>query len=102
MQREEMKEKRQIVIWPLYLDSGRTRKDGRLAPEAASVKSPRTSEIFKAAQKLGMNPEMVTGKAHPATWSDRSGMVLVDNLGPKSDIVRRVGTEIIRMRGGKQ
>lgn len=102
MQKEEMREKKQIIIWPVYLDAARTRKDGRLAPEECSVKAPKVSEIFRAAGNLGLHPEIVKDKAHPATWTDKSGMVIVDNNGPKSEIIRKIGIEIIRLRGGKQ
>ena len=102
MQREEMKEKHQIVIWPVYLDANKARNEGRLTPMSSSVKAPRVMEIFKAAEKLGLHPEQVSGKAHPAAWADKSGHVLVDNIGPKTDLLRRIGTEIIHMRGGKQ
>lgn len=102
MQREEMREKHQIVIWPVYLDATKARNEGRLAPLECSVKAPRVTEIVRAADKLGLHPEQVSDRAHPATWADKSGHVLVDNIGPKSDLLRRIGTEIIRLRGGKQ
>jgi signal recognition particle subunit SRP19 len=102
MQKEEMREKKQIILWPVYFDAGKARNEGRLAPVECAVKAPKVSEIFRAAEKLGLHPELVKDKAHPATWTDKSGMVIVDNLGPKSEIVRKIGAEIIRMRGGKQ
>lgn len=102
MQKEEMREKKQIIIWPVYLDAGKARNQGRLVPMENAVKAPKASEIFRAAEKLGLNPELVKDKAHPAAWTDRSGMVVVDNKGPKTEIIRKIGTEIIRMRGGKQ
>ncbi len=80
----------------------KARNQGRLAPLECSVKAPKVSEIFRAAEKLGLNPEIVKDKAHPATWTDKSGMVVVDNKGPKPEIIRKIGTEIIRLRGGKQ
>ncbi|OPY25404.1 MAG: Signal recognition particle 19 kDa protein [Methanocella sp. PtaU1.Bin125] len=102
MQKEEMQEKKQIVIWPVYLDAGKARNEGRLAPAECSVKAPKASEIYRAAEKLGLHPELVKDKAHPAAWTDRSGMVVVDNRGPKSEIIRKIGAEIIRIRGGRQ
>ncbi len=102
MQRDEMKEKKQIVVWPVYLDAARARNEGRLVPAANAVKAPKVYEIVRAAEKLGLHPEAVKDKAHPATWSDRSGMVLVDDKGPKSELLRKIGAEIVRMRGGKQ
>jgi signal recognition particle subunit SRP19 len=102
MQKEEMRENKQIIIWPVYLDAAKARNEGRLAPVECSVKTPKVSEIFRAAEKMGLHPEIVKDKAHPAAWADRSGMVVVDNKGPKTEIIRKIGTEIIRLRGGKQ
>ena len=102
MQREEMKEKHQVLIWPVYLDATKARNQGRLAPLSCSVKGPKVNEIYRAAEKLGLHPEQVSDSAHPSTWADKTGHVLIDDIGPKSDLLRRIGTEIIRMRGGKQ
>ncbi len=102
MQKEEMREKKQMVIWPVYLDAGKARNEGRLAPLESAVKTPKVPEIMRAAEKLGLHPELVKDKAHPATWTDKGGMIIVDNKGPKSEIVRKIGAEIVRMGGGKQ
>jgi signal recognition particle subunit SRP19 len=102
MQKEEMQEKKQLIVWPVYLDAARARNEGRQVPAEFAVKAPRVSEIHRAAEKLGLHPEIVKDRAHPATWTDRSGMVIIDNLGPKSELLRKIGTEIIRQRGGKQ
>ena len=102
MQKEEMQQKGQIVIWPLYLDAGRKRSEGRLVPLQFAVRAPRASEVQRAAEKLGLHPELVPDKAHPANWADKSGMVLVDNRGPKPEALRKIGAEIIRQRGGKK
>ena len=97
-----MKEKKQIVVWPVYFDATRARNQGRLVPAANAVKAPKVSEIARAAERLGLHPETVKEKAHPATWADKSGMVLVDDRGPKSELLRKIGAEIVRMRGSKQ
>lgn len=102
MQKEEMQEKKRIIIWPVYLDAARARSDGRLVPEASAVRTPKVSEIHRAAEKLGLHPEIVKDKAHPSTWTDRSGMVVVDNRGPKSEIARQIGAEIAKARGEKK
>lgn len=101
MQKIEMQKKNRIVIWPVYLDLGRTREQGRLVPVDVAVKSPKVSEIVRAAERLGLNPEVEHDKAHPSAWWDKSGLVTVDSKGTKTDILRRIGAEILRMRGGK-
>jgi signal recognition particle subunit SRP19 len=102
MQKEEMQQKKQIIIWPVYLDATRARNEGRLVPAQCAVKAPKVSEIYRAAEKMGLHPEIVKDRAHPATWTDKSGMVVVDNKGPKTELLRKIGAEIIKARGGKQ
>jgi signal recognition particle subunit SRP19 len=102
MQKEEMQQKKQIVVWPVYLDATRARNEGRLVPAQCAVKAPKVSEIYRAAEKMGLHPEIVKDRAHPATWTDKSGMVVVDNKGPKTELLRKIGAEIIKARGGKQ
>ncbi|MCD1296160.1 signal recognition particle [Methanocella sp. CWC-04] len=97
-----MKQNKKIIIWPIYLDLSRTRNEGRLTPKEFSVKSPKASEIVKAADNLGLHPEIYQNKVHPSIWWEKTGYVAIDNIGPKSDLLRRIGKEIIRMRGGKQ
>ena len=50
-------------------------------------------EMCYAAEKLGLHPEQVSGRAHPANWADKSGHVLIDNIGPKTDLLRRIGLQ---------
>lgn len=102
MQREEMQSNKRIFVWPVYLDLNHTRKEGRLTKKEHSVKAPKVSEIKRAAENLGLHPEVEADRAHPARPFDRSGRVTIDNLGPKSALLDRIGAEIIRLRGGKQ
>lgn len=102
MQKEQMRQNKKIVIWPVYLDLNHTRKEGRLTRNELSVKAPKVFEINKAAEKLGLHPEIEAGKAHPSRWWDKSGRVTIDNAGPKTVLLGKIGAEIIRMRGGKQ
>ena len=102
MQKELMQRKKRIFVWPIYLDLNHTRKDGRLTKKEHSVKAPKVSEIKRAADNLGLHAEIELNKAHPTTWWDKGGRVTIDNAGPKSALLDKLGVEIIRLRGGKQ
>jgi signal recognition particle subunit SRP19 len=102
MQKEQMQDKKRIFVWPIYLDLNHTRKDGRLTRKEHSVRAPKASEIKRAAENLGLHPEVEVNKAYPSTWWDKGGRVTIDNAGPKSVLLDKIGTEIIRLRGGKQ
>ncbi len=102
MQKEEMQEAKRIIVWPVYLDFYRTRKEGRLTKKEHSIKTPRIAEIKRAAEKLELSPELVTDKAHPAKPMEKTGYVTINNIGPKSVLLDKIGAEIIKMRGNKQ
>jgi signal recognition particle subunit SRP19 len=102
MQKEQMQSKKRLFIWPVYLDFNHTRGEGRLTKVEHSVKAPKVSEIKRAAENLGLHPEIEVNKAHPASWWDKVGRVTIDNAGPKTLLLDKLGAEIIRLRGGKQ
>ncbi|HTX43812.1 MAG TPA: signal recognition particle subunit SRP19/SEC65 family protein [Methanocella sp.] len=102
MQKEQMQSRKKIFVWPAYLDLNLTRGEGRLTRKEHSVKAPKASEIKRAADNLGLHPEMEADRAHPSTWWDRGGRVTIDNAGPKTVLLDKIGAEIIRLRGGKQ
>ena len=102
MQKEDMQEAKRIIVWPVYLDFYRTRKEGRLTKKEHSIKSPKVSEIKRAAEKLELHPEIVNDKAHPVKPMEKTGYVTINNIGPKSVLLDQIGAEIIKMRGNKQ
>lgn len=46
-----MKDETRIIIWPVYLDSTKTKSEGRKIPREGSVKAPKLREISQAAKK---------------------------------------------------
>jgi len=93
-----MKDKGKLVIWPTYIDQTRSRSEGRIVAKKNSVKEPQLQEIKKAAQELGLNPEVEAEKAYPRFWWEVSGRVLVDDKGPKSVIAKQIASGIKKMR----
>ena len=102
MQREQMQSQKRIFVWPVYLDLNHTRKEGRMTKVGHSVRSPKATEIKRAADNLGLHPEIEANKTHPAHPFEKTGRVTIDNVGPKSVLLDKIGVEIIRLRGGKQ
>lgn len=66
------------IIWPVYIDSTRTRKEGRKISKNEAVSSPRLSEISRAARKLNLKPETENNKSYPGLWWEVSGRVIVE------------------------
>jgi signal recognition particle subunit SRP19 len=82
------------VIWPVYIDSTKTKGEGRRVPQEYAVKSPKLREISNAAAKIGLNPEIEKGKSYPRSWWEISGRVMVDKNLPKQEILLKISKMI--------
>lgn len=66
------------IIWPVYIDSKKTKKEGRKIPKKEAVSSPSLSDISRAARKLNLKPEIENNKSFPGSWYENSGRVIVE------------------------
>ena len=82
------------VIWPVYIDSKKTRGEGRRISKENAVSSPKLREISKAAAKLGMNPKIEKNKSYPRSWWESSGMVIIDKNLPKQETLVKISNMI--------
>lgn len=94
-----MAERDRIMVWPVYMDSQKSREDGRKISVRDALEAPTLKEIEEAAKRLGFNPVTEPEKAYPKEWWEVSGRVLVDKTKPKSVILKEIAAEIKRMRG---
>ncbi len=83
-----------MMIWPSYLDSKKTKKEGRRIPKNLAVSTPKLREISRAASKLGLNPEVEKDKNYPKSWWESSGRVIVDKNQPKNEILLKISKTI--------
>lgn len=98
----DMREKDKIVLWPNYLDSTKTRLQGRRIPKSMSVPSPKLDEIQKAAEKLGLRFEVVPDAGHPQTTWQKTGLLVVFKSASKTQIIKSVAKELSTMRAQSQ
>jgi len=89
-----LKQPGKSIVWPANISSSKSRKEGRRVKKSLSVDSPKLSEIFESARKLGMNPEIVEKASRPSNWWDRTGYVIVDRAGRSKS---RVLVEIVQV-----
>jgi signal recognition particle subunit SRP19 len=68
-----MKDGKKTIIWPAYLDSKRTKSEGRKIPKNKAVSSPKLREVTKAAKKLGLDPKVEKYKSYPTSWWNTLG-----------------------------
>ena len=76
------------VVWPVYIDAHKTRKEGRIIAKGDSVGAPDIKEIVRAAQELGLNP------TYPRLWWEHKGRLLIDVNGAKREAIRQIARAI--------
>ena len=89
------------VIWPAYLDAGRSRRQGRRVPTNAAVEEPDVEEIAKAVQQVGYDAVIERDVAYPREpWRD-SGRVRAKDVddASKNDLVQAVAAYVAALRG---
>ena len=98
MKEENMRKQDRIIIWPAYFDSTKTRKDGRRIPKNLAVSSPKILEIKDAAERIGLEHELVTDAGYPRTPWLKTGMLLVKKNESKDMIIRRIAKQLLKIR----
>ncbi|WP_224332310.1 signal recognition particle subunit SRP19 [Haloprofundus halobius] len=83
------------VIWPAYLDAGKTRSEGRRVPLKAAVEEPTVDEIAKAVQQVGYDAIIERDKTYSREYETR-GCVLVQGAddATKNDLVQAVAAYV--------
>jgi signal recognition particle subunit SRP19 len=98
MGEENMRKQDKIIIWPAYFDSTKTRRDGRRIPKSLAVPSPKISEIKDAAEKIGLECELVGDAGYPKTPWLKTGMLLAKKNEPKDRIIRNIAKQLLKIR----
>jgi signal recognition particle subunit SRP19 len=93
-----MRKQDKIIIWPVYFDSTKTRKDGRRIPKNLSVPSPKILQIKDAVEKLGLECELVMEAGYPKTPWLKTGMLLVKKNETKEKTIRRIAKQLLNMQ----
>jgi signal recognition particle subunit SRP19 len=93
-----VRKQEKYVIWPAYFDQSKSRSEGRRIAKSQALQSPRVDEIQKAAEKLGLQPEMRLEVAYPGQSWVKTGMLLINKKGSKLEIMRRIAREIAAQR----
>jgi len=86
------------IIWLSYLDSSRTRSQGRRLPKRSAIVSPKLSEVVSACESLKFQPEAYADKSYCRSWWEKDGYVMVRSDAPKTEILSRVADMIERTR----
>lgn len=72
-----MRQKDYYILWSVYFDSKKTRREGRRVPKRLSIENPTAEEIVKALKVMGLEGVIEKDKAYPRCWWEGGGRVLV-------------------------
>jgi signal recognition particle subunit SRP19 len=88
----------QAIIWPVYFDMNKTRKEGRRLPKNQAVLSPKIAEVKEAADKLGLENEINLEAHFPkAPWA-KTGMLIVEKNEPKEAIIKKLAKQLVKIK----
>ena len=90
------------IIWPIYFDSSRTRKEGRRVPKNMAVQSPKIAEVKEAADKLGLKNELKLEAHFPKTHWSKTGMLLVEKNEAKEKIIQKLAKQLLKIKNQQQ
>jgi len=94
-----MRKQDKVILWPAYFDSAKTRREGRRVPKSLAVPSPKISELKEAAEKLGLEHELIPDACYPKTPWLRTGMLLIAKKETKNRTLKEVAKQLQRIRG---
>jgi signal recognition particle subunit SRP19 len=86
------------IIWPIYFDTNRTRKEGRRVCKNLAVQSPRIDELKQAVDKLGLKNEINIEAHFPRTHWAKTGMLLVEKKEAKQAIIQKIAKQLVRIK----
>jgi len=93
-----MRKQDKVMLWPVYFDRSRTKKEGRKVPKSIAVPNPRLKELRIAAEHLGLKPDAETDAAHPAIPWLKTGRLWVRKDKSKTSTLIKVADELVRVR----
>ncbi|MGB9756740.1 MAG: signal recognition particle subunit SRP19/SEC65 family protein [Candidatus Bathyarchaeales archaeon] len=93
-----MRKTEKIIVWPAYFDSTKTRKEGRRVPKSLAVPSPKILELKEAAEKIGLEYEIVSDSSYPKTPWQKTGMLLVKKKEAKAQIIKKIARQLAKIR----
>ncbi len=88
----------QAIIWPIYFDQNKTRKEGRRISKNQAVISPKILDIKEAAERLGLQSELKVEAHFPKMPWVKSGMLLVEKKEAKEAIIKKLSKQLVKIK----
>ena len=86
------------IIWPIYFDISKTRKEGRRVPKNLAVQSPKITEIKEAVDKIGLKNEVKPEAHFPKMPWAKTGMLLVEKRESKEKIIQKIAKQLMKIK----
>jgi signal recognition particle subunit SRP19 len=86
------------IIWPVYFDQNKTRKEGRRIPKNQAVQQPKIFEIKEAADRLGIQNEINLEAHYPKMHWAKTGMLIVEKREAKEAIIQKLAKQLIKIK----
>ena len=93
-----MKKLDKAIIWPIYFDADKTRKEGRRVSKGLAVQSPKIIEVKEAVDKLGLRNELNAEAHFPKTPWAKTGMLLVEKREAKEKIIQKIAKQLVKIK----
>ena len=94
-----MRKQNKIVLWPVYFDANKTRREGRRVPKKLAIPSPKPEDIQKAVKRIGLQPELVPEAIHPSSPWQKIGLLIIPKKDSKVKTLRKIAKELLDVRG---
>ena len=87
------------ILFPAYFDVNRSVRLGRRLPKTKAIPLPSVEELAEAATKLKYVAEVDPNAKYPRSWSEPSGVLLIETKGQKKiKVMEKIANEISTLR----
>jgi signal recognition particle subunit SRP19 len=93
-----MRKQDKVIIWPVYFDQTKTRKEGRRVSKSLAVQYPKIVEVKMAVERLGLKHEFAPEAGYPKTPWLKTGMIMVEKKGSKEQVIRKIANQLLKVR----
>jgi signal recognition particle subunit SRP19 len=87
-----------IIVWSVYINALKTKKEGRKIAKEHCIKNPELNEIARASSKLNFNSRIENNKSYPSSWWEKSGRVIIETNMKKNDALKKISSLIKEFR----
>ena len=96
-----MKKLDKAIIWPIYFDANKTRRNGRRVPKNLAVQSPKIDEVKLAVDRLGLKNEVRLEAHFPRIPWAKTGMLLVEKKEAKEKIILKIAKQLAKIKSAQ-